>query len=67
MNDKSLEAIKRFTYVNKVEKIVTEKGMKLNSSELIFPDDKFNWNLDNFGPITIPAKGLTVSIDACQY
>ena len=45
-NDKqSYEAIKRFTFVKKVEKIVAEKGIKLNSSELIFPDDKFNWNL----------------------
>lgn len=63
LNDNSLEAIKRFTYVKKVEKIVAEKGVKLNSSELIFPEDKFNWNLDNFGPLTIPAKGVTVSID----
>jgi len=63
LNDNSLEAIKRFTYVKKVEKIVAEKGVKLNSSELIFPEDKFNWNLDNFGPLTIPAKGVTVGID----
>ena len=30
---------------------------------MIFPGDKFNRNLDNFGPLTIPAKGVTVSID----
>ena len=63
LNDKSLEAIKRFTYVKKVEKVITQKGMKLNSSELIFPEDKFNWNLDNFGPLSIPAKGVSVKID----
>ena len=28
-----------------------------------FPEDKFNWNLDNFGPLTIPAKGVTINID----
>ena len=63
LNNESLEAIRRFTYVKKVEKIVAEKGVKTNSTELIFPDDKFNWNLDNFGPLTIPAKGMTVDID----
>ena len=63
LNDNSLEAIKRFTYVKKVEKVVAKKGTKVNSSDFIFPEDKFNWNLDNFGPLTIPAKGVTVKID----
>ena len=63
LNDESLAAIRRFTYVKKVEKIVIDKGIKVNSPELIFPDDKFNWNLDNFGPIKIPQAGTQVEID----
>ena len=64
LNDESLAAIKRFTYVTKVKKVVAEKGVKVKSSELIFPEDKFSWNLDNFGPLSIPAKGTTVSLDS---
>ena len=63
LNQESLEAIKRFTYVKKVEKIVIDKGIKVNSSELIFPKDKYNWNLDNFGPIRIPQKGTQIEIN----
>ena len=63
LNETSLEAIKRFTYVKKVEKIVTKKGVKIKSPELIFPEDQFNWNLDNFGPIKIPKKGTSVDIN----
>lgn len=63
LNDESLAAIRRFTYVKKVEKIVINKGIKVNSPELIFPEDKFNWNLDNFGPIKIPQAGTQVEID----
>jgi signal peptidase I len=63
LNDESLAAIKRFTYVKKVEKVVIDKGIKVNSPELIFPEDNFNWNLDNFGPIKIPQAGTQVEID----
>jgi signal peptidase I len=63
LNDESLAAIKRFTYVKKVEKIFIDKGIKVNSPELIFPEDNFNWNLDNFGPIKIPQAGTQVEID----
>jgi signal peptidase I len=63
LNDESLAAIKRFTYLKKVEKIVIDKGIKVNSPELIFPEDNFNWNLDNFGPIKIPQAGTQVEID----
>ena len=64
LNDESLAAIKRFTYVKKVEKIVIDKVVKVNSPELIFPEDNFNWNLDNFGPIKIPQAGSQVDISA---
>ncbi len=64
LNDESLAAIKRFTYVKKVEKIVIDKGVKVNSPELIFPEDNFNWNLDNFGPLKIPQAGSQVDISA---
>jgi signal peptidase I len=34
-----------------------------NSDTAIFPNDnKFPWNLDNFGPIWIPQKGVTINL-----
>ena len=63
LSNQSYEAIRRFTFVKKVERVIKSKGIKTNSSELIFPNDKFNWNLDNFGPITIPSKGITIKIN----
>ena len=32
--------------------------------EAIFPhDERFRWNVDNFGPIVIPQKGMTVTLN----
>ncbi|MDR2972807.1 MAG: signal peptidase I [Bacteroidales bacterium] len=44
-----------------VEKIVDEKGERDMS---IFPHDpRYQWNKDFFGPITIPKKGATVTLN----
>ena len=52
--------IKEFSNVVSVEK-VTEPAGKWDSG--IFPSNSnYQWNLDNFGPITIPAKGKTVQL-----
>ena len=52
--------IKEFSNVVSVEK-VTEPAGKWDSD--IFPSNSnYQWNLDNFGPITIPAKGKTVQL-----
>lgn len=54
--------------VLKVEKYIEPKG---EYSSSIFPHNaKFPWNNDNFGPITLPKEGMTVSIDTnnlCIY
>lgn len=35
-----------------------------DGSDYIFPHNKnFKWNEDNFGPICIPAKGVTINLD----
>lgn len=51
-----------------VKKQIEPKG---EYSPSIFPHDpKFPWNNDNFGPITLPKEGMTVSIDTnnlCIY
>ena len=51
-----------------VKKQIDPKG---EYSSSIFPHNpKFPWNNDNFGPITLPKEGMTVSIDTnnlCIY
>lgn len=33
-----------------------------------FPhNEKFPWNVDNFGPIVVPHKGMTVTLDSTNY
>jgi signal peptidase I len=46
--------------VVKVTKVIRPKGQ----SEIgIFPNKKFKWNQDNFGPIYIPQKGNTIVLN----
>ncbi|MDR0207178.1 MAG: signal peptidase I [Bacteroidales bacterium] len=52
----------------KIEKMgfIVEKNVeKIGEQDLsIFPhDSRYNWNKDNFGPITIPQKGATVELN----
>ncbi len=60
MTDKVAGKIKNFANVKSVTKILEEPG-KWNPE--IFPsDERFSWNVDNFGPITIPKKGETIAL-----
>ncbi len=60
LTDENAIKIKEFTNVTAVEKIMEEPG-KWDSQ--IFPSHQnFQWNVDNFGPLTVPAKGKTVQL-----
>ncbi len=51
-----------FGNVKKVNANVVPKGLY---QDFIFPyDPKYNWNVDNFGPLWIPKKGATLKIDS---
>ena len=53
--------ISGFKNVHTVEKIIKSEG---EYSYHIFPhDERYPWNEDNFGPLWIPAKGVTIKID----
>jgi signal peptidase I len=64
----NVEKIKQFSNVLAVEKIIKPKG---EYSEYIFPHDtSYLWNEDNFGPLWIPAKGVTIDLNTrnlCFY
>ena len=57
--------------MNEVRKLNFVKSAKENTIPAgqqdlaIFPyDPNRNWNVDNFGPITVPKKGMTVTLDS---
>ncbi|HRX13174.1 MAG TPA: signal peptidase I, partial [Draconibacterium sp.] len=60
LTEENVAKMKEFANVTTVEKLTEEPG---KWDQNIFPSDKnYQWNVDNFGPITIPAKGKTVQL-----
>lgn len=60
LTESNAEKLGEFANVTSVEKLV-EKEETWDQS--IFPtDERYKWNVDNFGPITLPAKGTTVQL-----
>ena len=54
------DALSSFPNVTKIERRIEQEG---EYADYIFPHNKdFRWNIDNFGPIKIPAKGETIQI-----
>ncbi|MCD6564881.1 MAG: S26 family signal peptidase [Bacteroidales bacterium] len=52
--------LEKFKNVNSIQEILREPG---EYADYIFPHDPvYPWNEDNFGPLTIPAKGVTVKL-----
>jgi signal peptidase I len=61
LSEESLAALKEYSNVQSIEPIVVPAGYW---DPDIFPfDSNYRWNVDNFGPITIPKKGATVAIN----
>ncbi len=60
LTDENVRDIKNFKNVVSIDKIILPKNdYRYN----IFPHDpRYPWNQDNFGPIVIPKKGVTVKL-----
>ena len=57
----SFENFRSRRNIRSITEIVADKGVY---DEAVFPKNKlFNWNRDNFGPLTIPKKGWTVNLN----
>lgn len=62
LTKKNAEDLALFGNVKKVEANIVPKGM---FQDFIFPfEQKYAWNVDNFGPLWIPKKGATITIDS---
>lgn len=63
-----VDTLKSKTFVSLVEKNNEKVGMW---DEFVFPyNSNYKWNVDNYGPIKIPAEGDTVKLDSlnlCFY
>jgi signal peptidase I len=60
LTDAEAELIKNNPVVKEVKKLLNDQGNK----EDVFPHvDSLQWNMDNFGPIYIPKKGSTVTLN----
>jgi signal peptidase I len=60
LTEENVGKIKEFANVTAVEKYIKEPGIWEPD---IFPSNQnFQWNIDNFGPITIPEKGKTMQL-----
>ena len=68
LTESNRNALSSFPNVTKIERKVEKAGVY---SDYIFPhDNKFKWNIDNFGPITIPSSGMTIKLsneNLCLY
>jgi signal peptidase I len=62
LTDSGLEKLR--TLPNVIE-IVKLERMPGDRSDYIYPHHQaYNWNEDNFGPLLVPKKGLTIKLDA---
>ncbi len=62
LTEENAKKLEDFANVVSVEKTLEESEKKDSN---IFPmNSSFNWNVDNFGPITVPKKGTTVQLNA---
>jgi len=65
LTDEAAEKVKQFSQVVSVEKSIETKGFQPGWRKTpYFPNDsQYDWNIDNFGPMTIPKKGVTVELN----
>ena len=60
LTDEMVEKLKQFPSIVSVDRMIKTKGERETQ---IFPHDpKFDWNIDNFGPLVIPKAGMTIDL-----
>ncbi len=62
LTEEAVKQIEKFKSVSSVVKTTFPAG---NNEIRIFPHSKYyNWSMDNYGPLYIPQKGVTVKLDS---
>ena len=62
LTDSAMHALQKLKIVKSVDPVIYPENTYMDE---IFPQDarNFPWNVDNFGPIVIPKKGVTVPLN----
>ena len=56
-----IEKIKQMEYIEGIEPVLAMKGFK--SRDLYPYSDAYNWNVDNYGSVVIPKKGMEIVLN----
>lgn len=63
LTNESVKKVKQFSQVVSVEKYLQPKDSIIDPRLSVFPNNaQYNWTIDNFGPLTVPKKGVTVKL-----
>ena len=64
----TLSQVEKIKNSNVFDSVIRKVNKKMSYNESFFPNNiKFNWNEDNFGPISIPKAGETININNENY
>jgi len=72
MTQETVEKFKKFSWVKEIKQFTYPPHDPMEPVADIFPNNfsYYKWNIDNFGPITIPKKGVKLQLNdstLCQY
>lgn len=64
MTKEAKEKLAQFPNVVNIEQLIDKKDSSAYFDTSVFPNSTlYNWTVDNFGPLTIPKKGVTVELN----
>ena len=59
LNEKNQPIVEKFANVKSVKRMVEPSGRDAQ----VFPhSEDYAWNIDNFGPLTVPSKGSSIEL-----
>lgn len=69
MTKQHVEDLKALDITTSVQPFFYQKDRLQEPIENIFPNDtaRYHWNVDNFGPVTLPKKGWTIKLNDSIY
>ncbi|MCX6200144.1 MAG: signal peptidase I [Bacteroidetes bacterium] len=69
MTKQHVEELKAMDITTSIQPFFYQKDRLQEPIENIFPNDtaRYHWNVDNFGPVTLPKKGWTITLTDSIY
>ncbi|OIN58338.1 signal peptidase I [Arsenicibacter rosenii] len=63
-NAETIEKFRQFDWCKKIVPYDEERPAKPSPYSQIYGGALMNWTIDNFGPLTVPKKGVTIKLDS---